>query len=246
MGHIELAAPIVHIWFFKAMPSRLGTLLAMKTSHLERVIYYQDYVVTDPGNTPHLAAPAEVLFDGSEASLANWVHLKPPEKRKHNWKVEEGNLVCVPGAGYLATKEDFGDCQLHIEWMVPAGLRAERSLADTVAQYPGEYICIVEGSIPVAEPAEPLEVLALTVDLGRRVVTAGLAEGVGLHALAVLALDDELVIEFDRPTRKAAKDGAKSDALDAIRAGDMRATALQPAVPTSTPLTTTLAEWLPS
>ena len=52
MGRIELAAPIVHIWFFKAMPSRLGTLLGMKTSTLERIIYYQDYVVTDPGDTP--------------------------------------------------------------------------------------------------------------------------------------------------------------------------------------------------
>ncbi len=51
MGHINLAAPIVHIWFFKSMPSRLGTLLGMKTSDLERIIYYQDYVVTDPGDT---------------------------------------------------------------------------------------------------------------------------------------------------------------------------------------------------
>ncbi|MEM8944326.1 MAG: DNA-directed RNA polymerase subunit beta' [Planctomycetota bacterium] len=51
MGHIELAAPIVHIWFFKAMPSRLGSLLAMKTSSLEKVIYFQDYVVVDPGET---------------------------------------------------------------------------------------------------------------------------------------------------------------------------------------------------
>ena len=48
MGHINLAAPVVHIWFFKAMPSRLGNLLAMKTSYLERVVYYQDYVVIDP------------------------------------------------------------------------------------------------------------------------------------------------------------------------------------------------------
>jgi DNA-directed RNA polymerase subunit beta' len=39
----------VHIWFFKSMPSRLGTLLGMKTSDLEKVIYYQDYVVTDAG-----------------------------------------------------------------------------------------------------------------------------------------------------------------------------------------------------
>jgi DNA-directed RNA polymerase subunit beta' len=52
MGHIELAAPVVHIWFFKAMPSRLGTLLAMKTTSLEKVIYFQDYVVTDAGTTP--------------------------------------------------------------------------------------------------------------------------------------------------------------------------------------------------
>ena len=51
MGHIELAAPVVHIWFFKAMPSRLGNLLAMKTSSLEKVIYFQDYVVIDPGTT---------------------------------------------------------------------------------------------------------------------------------------------------------------------------------------------------
>jgi DNA-directed RNA polymerase subunit beta' len=51
MGHINLAAPIVHIWFFKAMPSRLGNLLAMKTGDLEKIIYFQDYVVTDPGTT---------------------------------------------------------------------------------------------------------------------------------------------------------------------------------------------------
>jgi DNA-directed RNA polymerase subunit beta' len=52
MGHIELAAPVVHIWFFKAMPSRLGNLLNMKTTSLEKVIYFQDYVVTNPGDTP--------------------------------------------------------------------------------------------------------------------------------------------------------------------------------------------------
>jgi DNA-directed RNA polymerase subunit beta' len=51
MGHINLAAPVVHIWFFKAMPSRLGNLLDMKTTDLEKVIYFQDYVVVDPGDT---------------------------------------------------------------------------------------------------------------------------------------------------------------------------------------------------
>jgi DNA-directed RNA polymerase subunit beta' len=52
MGHINLAAPIVHIWFFKALPSRLGSLLDMKTSDIEKIAYFQDYVVLDPGKTP--------------------------------------------------------------------------------------------------------------------------------------------------------------------------------------------------
>jgi DNA-directed RNA polymerase subunit beta' len=54
MGHIELAAPVVHIWFFKAMPSRLGTLLDMKTTSLEKIIYFQDYVVVDSGGIADL------------------------------------------------------------------------------------------------------------------------------------------------------------------------------------------------
>jgi len=50
MGHINLAAPVVHIWFFKAMPSRIGNLLNMKVADLEKVIYFQEYVVTKPGD----------------------------------------------------------------------------------------------------------------------------------------------------------------------------------------------------
>ncbi len=52
MGHINLAAPCVHIWFYKAIPNHLGTLLAMKTADLEKIIYFQDYVVTEPGDSP--------------------------------------------------------------------------------------------------------------------------------------------------------------------------------------------------
>jgi DNA-directed RNA polymerase subunit beta' len=52
MGHIELAVPTCHIWFFKCMPSRIGLALDMTARHLERVIYYEDYMVIDPGNTP--------------------------------------------------------------------------------------------------------------------------------------------------------------------------------------------------
>ncbi len=52
MGHIELAVPVCHIWFFKCMPSRIGLVLDMTARNLERVIYYEDYVVIDPGSTP--------------------------------------------------------------------------------------------------------------------------------------------------------------------------------------------------
>ncbi len=52
MGHINLAAPVVHIWFFKSLPSRLSSVLGMKTSDLEKMIYFQDYVVTDVGQSP--------------------------------------------------------------------------------------------------------------------------------------------------------------------------------------------------
>src|SRR5918997_1751822 len=52
MGHIELAVPVSHIWFYKCMPSRLGLMLDMSARQLERVIYYEDYIVIDPGSTP--------------------------------------------------------------------------------------------------------------------------------------------------------------------------------------------------
>ncbi|MGB3122053.1 MAG: DNA-directed RNA polymerase subunit beta' [Verrucomicrobiales bacterium] len=52
MGHIELAVPVSHIWFYKCMPSRIGLMLDMSARHLERVIYYEDYIVIEPGNTP--------------------------------------------------------------------------------------------------------------------------------------------------------------------------------------------------
>ncbi|MFO0069330.1 MAG: DNA-directed RNA polymerase subunit beta', partial [Alphaproteobacteria bacterium] len=52
MGHIELAAPVAHIWFMKSLPSRIGTLLDMMLKDLEKVLYFESYIVTDPGMTP--------------------------------------------------------------------------------------------------------------------------------------------------------------------------------------------------
>jgi DNA-directed RNA polymerase subunit beta' len=54
MGHIELASPVAHIWFLKSLPSRLGMVLDMTLRDIERVLYFEAYVVTDPGMTPLL------------------------------------------------------------------------------------------------------------------------------------------------------------------------------------------------
>ena len=52
MGHIELATPVSHIWYFKGIPSRMGLLLDISPRILEKVLYFANYIVTDPGETP--------------------------------------------------------------------------------------------------------------------------------------------------------------------------------------------------
>ena len=69
-----------------------------------------------PGQPP---SDAIVLFDGTEASLAKWIADKSPEEPT-KWVVKDGTFQCVPGAGYVRTKEEMGDMQLHIEWSAPA------------------------------------------------------------------------------------------------------------------------------
>jgi len=52
LGHIELASPVAHIWFLKGVPSRIGTLIDIPMRQLERILYFENYVVVDPGDTP--------------------------------------------------------------------------------------------------------------------------------------------------------------------------------------------------
>ena len=51
MGHIELAAPVSHIWYFKGIPSRMGLILDLSPRILEKVLYFASYIVLDPGTT---------------------------------------------------------------------------------------------------------------------------------------------------------------------------------------------------
>ena len=61
MGHIELAAPVSHIWYFKGIPSRIGLMLDITPRQLENVLYFASYIVTDPGSTP--LAKKEILSE---------------------------------------------------------------------------------------------------------------------------------------------------------------------------------------
>jgi DNA-directed RNA polymerase subunit beta' len=68
LGHIELASPCSHVWFFKGLPSRIGYLLDITLRELERVLYFEAYVVVDPGEVPNLGL-AEVISDERKRQL---------------------------------------------------------------------------------------------------------------------------------------------------------------------------------
>ena len=86
MGHIELAAPVSHIWYFRAIPSRMGLLLDISPRLLEKVLYFAQYIVIDPGNTP----------------LAKYQLLKESEYRSYYERYEDDFRV---GMGAEAIKE---------------------------------------------------------------------------------------------------------------------------------------------
>src|SRR5271156_6056596 len=66
MGHIELASPVAHIWFMKSLPSRIGLLLDMTLKELERILYFENYMVLDPGMTP--LKPRQLLTEEEYAN----------------------------------------------------------------------------------------------------------------------------------------------------------------------------------
>src|SRR5688500_8217039 len=116
MGHIELASPVAHIWFLKSLPSRLGMVLDMTLRDIERVLYFEAYVVIDPGMTPlkrgqlmteddYLAKVGEFGDDFSAAMGRSEEHtseLQSPcklvcrlllEKKKRQWPTAAGSTT---------------------------------------------------------------------------------------------------------------------------------------------------------
>ncbi|HEY3276104.1 MAG TPA: DNA-directed RNA polymerase subunit beta' [Syntrophorhabdaceae bacterium] len=76
MGHINLACPVAHIWFLKSMPSKIGTLLELTIKEVERVLYFEQYIVIEPGNSPHEFCELiseEKYMEGSEKYGATFI-----------------------------------------------------------------------------------------------------------------------------------------------------------------------------
>ncbi len=109
MGHVDLAAPVVHYWFFKTIPSRLGNILGMKNSDLQRIIYYQDYVVTSSENE-------EIAKRDPEAAkkLQRQKLLSEKEYNHYNERFRD-EFEAQMGAEAIRTLLDTMDFELKIE-----------------------------------------------------------------------------------------------------------------------------------
>ncbi len=97
MGHIELAAPVAHIWFLKSLPSRIGLMLDMTLRDLERVLYFEQYVVIDPGSTP--------LMKGQMLSEDDFLEAQD----------EHGESSFIAGIGAEAIREMLAGMDLEAE-----------------------------------------------------------------------------------------------------------------------------------
>ncbi|MBL8893337.1 MAG: DNA-directed RNA polymerase subunit beta', partial [Rhizobiales bacterium] len=138
MGHIELAAPVAHIWFLKSLPSRIGLLLDMPLKDIERVLYFEQYIVLEPGLTPlklhqtlteseYLKAQEEYGEDSFTASIGaeavremlmaiNLERLR--DQLREELKVATGDLKPKKLAKRLKIVESFIESGNRPEWMI--------------------------------------------------------------------------------------------------------------------------------
>ncbi|MFO0994391.1 MAG: DNA-directed RNA polymerase subunit beta' [Hyphomicrobiales bacterium] len=138
MGHIELAAPVAHIWFLKSLPSRIGLLLDMPLKDIERVLYFEQYIVLEPGLTPlklhqtlteseYIKAQEEYGEDSFTASIGaeavremlmaiNLERLR--DQLREELKVATGDLKPKKLAKRLKIVESFIESGNRPEWMI--------------------------------------------------------------------------------------------------------------------------------
>ncbi len=137
MGHIDLAAPVTHIWFFKAVPSRLSALLDVGLRDLEKIIYYEEYIVVDPGTSPlkkkelmpeekyqEALAKYGATFKAKIGAEAIYDLLKELDLDKYCASLRRGNekskeaIANRKALKYLKIVEDFKKSGNRPEWMI--------------------------------------------------------------------------------------------------------------------------------
>jgi len=137
MGHIELASPVAHIWFLKSLPSRLGMVLDMTLRDIERVLYFEAYVVTEPGMTPlnrcqimteddYLAKLEEygdefkagMGAEGVRDLLKNMNLSAEVEKLRGDYEKTSSDTKIKKIAKRLKVLEAFQKSGIHPDWMI--------------------------------------------------------------------------------------------------------------------------------
>ncbi|MBI4970526.1 MAG: DNA-directed RNA polymerase subunit beta', partial [Candidatus Omnitrophica bacterium] len=138
MGHIELVAPVSHIWFFKTMPSRIGNLLDLSVRTLEKVLYYEEYIVVDPKDTPlkpktllsedeyqkalqqygHGSFVAKMGADAVRELLSDLDLEKISQKYQRQVKTSKSKQAKARGIKILKIVEAFKKSSNKAEWMI--------------------------------------------------------------------------------------------------------------------------------
>ncbi len=148
MGHIELASPVAHIWFLKSLPSRIGLLVDMTLKDLERVLYFEYFVVVEPGLTPlkmhqllsedeFLAAQDEYGEDSFEAMIG----AEAMKKLLSSLELEEERVICreeLRETGSEAKRKKLVKRLKLIEAFLESGARPEWMILDVVPVIPPE------------------------------------------------------------------------------------------------------------
>jgi DNA-directed RNA polymerase subunit beta' len=131
MGHISLAVPVVHIWFFRSLPSKIGSLLGMSIKQLEKIIYYENYVVIQPGksglDTKELVSEEEVYRVKEELGRAN-------DDLPNNDPDKFIALIGGEAVKELLKRVDVDQMTIDLRWILKDPDTSQQKRADTLKQ----------------------------------------------------------------------------------------------------------------
>ena len=140
MGHIELACPVSHIWFYRSVPSRMGLLLDLPVAALRSILYYEKFIVIDPGETElkKMQLLSEEEYNAAQDRFGGAFTAGMPQTREH---VLLARQVGVPSVLVFLNKVDLVDDPELIELV-------EEEVRDLLKFYgfPGDTTPIIKGS----------------------------------------------------------------------------------------------------